>query len=98
MRKLLKSLLVSILLIGVSILITLISEYKWENNLPILIVFNVFLFCAPQAILFTYYYFGVKDEMTDTGYVLCFLLSLFGSPILFIFYVYMCLRKSNTLK
>lgn len=95
MRKLSKSLLVSTLLTGVSILITLVSGYKRENNLPILIVFNVFLFCAPQAILFTYYYFGVKDEMTEHGFVLCFLLSLFSSPILFILYIYMCLRKNK---
>ena len=90
MRKLSKSLLVSTLLTGVSILITLVSGYKWE----IICQFLLFLIFS-YFVLHKLYYFGVKDEMTEHGYVLFFLLSLFSSPILFILYIYMCLRKNK---
>ena len=66
-RKLLKSLIVSIVFVAISVLILLFSRYELGDKVVSYIIFNVFLFCVPQAILFVYDYIATKDITTDTG-------------------------------
>lgn len=94
-RKLLKSLIVSIVFVAISVLTLIFSRYELGDKVVSYIIFNVFLFCVPQAILFVYDYIATKDITTDTGDLVCFVLSLFISPILFIIYIYLYFKKSN---
>lgn len=79
--------------VAISLLIFLFSRYKLGDKVVIYIIFDVFLFCVPQTILFVYNYIATKDITTDT--VVCFVLLLFISPILFIIYIYLYFKKSN---
>ena len=48
-------------------LIFIFSRYELGDKVVIYIIFNVSLFCVPQAILFVYNYIATKDITTDTG-------------------------------